>query len=106
MIRLLVAAFCIASVAAAPAALADPDNLVPQCSGGQVAQVGECTAPPGEVAASLLDVVPGNFPGVNPNIPPGLTPLNFPVMFPLGLTPRNFPVLIPQGLTPANFPVA
>jgi hypothetical protein len=94
MIRLLAASLLGASVLAAPAAGADPEILVPNCS-GQVAQAGECVANP-------LEGFFGDAAGANPNVPLGLTPQNQPVVAPLGLLPQNLPVVTPLGPTPPN----
>jgi len=103
VIRLLATGLAVAAFTAAPAA-ADPQDLVPGCS-GQVAVPGECVPAPEESAAELLLLTPGAFPGANPNIPPGPTPLNFPVVLPLGVTPFNFPPNLPLGPTPpSGFP--
>jgi hypothetical protein len=93
------------SLASAPAAVADPTDLEPDCSTGQVSQTGECTTETiiGRVGGRTVPL--GNFPGANPNIPPGLTPTNLPLLLPLGLTPRNLPVVLPLGLTPQNVPL-
>ena len=50
MIRLLVATLAATALAGAPVAVADPQDLEPECS-GQVAQAGECT--PGPIVARL-----------------------------------------------------
>ena len=104
MIRTLVVALTAIALAGAPAALADPQDLEPECS-GQLAQAGECTPQTIIGRAGGRNIPVGNCPGANPNIPPGLTPTNLPLLLPLGLTPRNLPVMLPLGLTPQNFPV-
>ena len=95
MIRLVAASLLAAAVFTAPAAGADPDNLVPACS-GQVAQAGECTAP------NPLEGFFGDALGANPNIPLSVTPLHQPVVAPPGLLPQNLPVTLPLGPTPPN----
>ncbi len=97
-------AFVAISLASAPAAVADPTNLEPECSTGQVSQTGECTTETiiGRVGGRTVPL--GNFPGANPNLPPGLTPANLPLLLPLGLTPRNLPTVLPLGLTPQIVP--
>ena len=95
MIRFVAASLLAASVVAAPAAGADPEILVPNCS-GQVAQAGECVAP------NPLEGFFGDALGANPNVPLGVTPLNQPVVAPLGLLPQNLPVTLPLGPTPPN----
>ena len=94
MIRFVAAGLAAAAVAGAPAAAADPEILVPGCS-GQMAQPGECVANP-------LEGLFGDAQGANPNIPLGLTPANQPVVAPLGLTPQNLPANLPLGQTPPN----
>lgn len=104
MIRVLAVSLSAAGLMTAPSAAADPQDLVPGCS-GQVAVPGECAPQPEESAAELLLLTPGAFPGANPNIPPGPTPLNFPVVLPLGVTPFNIPPNLPLGPTPpSEFP--
>lgn len=97
MIR-FVAAALLAAIISAPSAAADPEILVPACSGGQIAQAGEC------VAVNLFDGLFGDAPGANPGFPAGLTPQNQPVLAPLGVTPQDFPVVFPLGITPPNIP--
>ena len=101
MIRLVASALLVSAIASAPAALADPNDLVPTCSSGQVAETGECNAAPAE-AANPLEGFFGDAPGGNPNTPAGLTPRYQPVVVPLGLTPGNLPVTLPLGVTPPN----
>ncbi len=95
MIRFLTAALLAVAAITAPTALADPNNLVPECTGGQVPEPGQCNASP-------LDGLFGDAPGGNPNTQTGLTPQLQPVVAPLGLTPGNLPVLLPLGVTPPN----
>ncbi|MFM9035834.1 MAG: hypothetical protein ACKOQ4_16400 [Mycobacterium sp.] len=100
MIRLSLVLMSVSAVVCAPAATADPNNLVPDCTSGQVAQPGEC-APELKVVAGQSGLpLFGMFPGANPNIPPTITPANFPTVFPLGVTPRDVPTVLPLGLTP------
>ncbi|MCW1958983.1 MAG: hypothetical protein KIH64_010645 [Mycobacterium sp.] len=106
MIRVLAVVLTAMALATAPAAQADPQDLEPECSSGQVAQTGECTTETIVGRAGGRAIPLGNFPGANPNIPPGLTPTNLPVLLPLGLTPRNLPTVLPLGLTPQNLPVS
>jgi len=101
MIRFMVAVVLpLAILTAAPAA-ADPNDLVPACTGGQVAETGECNAAPVEVANPLEGFF-GDAPGGNPNTPAGLTPQQQPVVVPLGVLPANLPVVFPLGVTPPN----
>lgn len=100
MIR-MAAGLLAAAVLTAPAAGADPNDLVPQCTGGQVPETGECKASPGE-AFNPLEGFFGDAPGGNPNTPAVLTPQFQPVLIPLGLTPANLPVVFPLGVTPPN----
>lgn len=101
MIRVMVAAALPVAILAAPAAAADPNDLVPTCSSGQVPQAGECNPAPAEVANPLEGFF-GDAPGGNPNTPAILTPQFQPVVVPLGLTPQNLPVVFPLGITPPN----
>ena len=94
MIRSVAAGLVAAAIAGAPAAAADPANLVPGCS-GQIAESGECAPNP-------LEGFFGDAQGANPNLPLGLTPANQPVVAPLGLTPQNLPANLPLGQTPPN----
>lgn len=102
---MLVVALAAIALAGAPAAGADPQDLEPECSSGQVSQTGECTTEMIIGRAGGRNIALGNFPGANPNIPPGLTPTNLPLLLPLGLTPRNLPTVLPLGLTPQNLPL-
>ena len=108
MIRWWAGALVLVSFTAAPAAAADPENLVPGCGSGQVAQPGACTPEPEEgLTVGPLGGTPGAFPGANPNIPPGPLPLDFPVVLPLGVTPFQVPPNLPPGPTPpTRFPFA
>lgn len=124
MIRWAVAVLLLAaSIAGAPAAAADPADLVPDCSSGQVAAPGECTPVVEDIPDDSTDDstnafsgahdhplgAPGAFPGANPNLPLGPTPRNFPVVIPLGVTPFNVPSNLPLGPTPPSgfpFPVS
>lgn len=100
MIRIVTALLVLAFAAAQPAG-ADPSNLVPGCTGGQVAAPGACTSEPGDAAGlEALGGIPGAFPGANPNIPPAVLPFNFPVVVPLGVTPFQQPSNLPFGPTP------
>jgi hypothetical protein len=94
MIRFLGAGLSAAALLTAPVAAADPQILVPQCS-GQVAESGECTPNP-------LEGFFGDALGANPNIPLGLMPLDQPVVAPLGPVPQNLPGNLPLGPTPPN----
>ena len=103
------AALVVVSFIAAPTAAADPADLVPGCSEGQVAAPGACapvvedTITGGPLGA--FPGIPGAFPGANPNLPPGPTPRNFPVVLGLGVTPFNVPSNLPLGPTPpSGFP--
>jgi hypothetical protein len=102
MIRILASAMLGLAVVSAPTALADPNDLVPTCSSGQVPEAGECNAAPMEAGANPLEGFFGDAPGGNPNTPAGLTPQFQPVVVPLGLTPANLPVVFPLGVTPPN----
>ncbi len=100
MIRIAGAAVLSLAVLAAPTAAADPNDLVPACTSGQVPQAGECNPTPAEV--NPLEGFFGDAPGGNPNTPAVLTPKFQPVIAPLGLTPANLPVVFPLGVTPPN----
>ena len=92
----LAAALLAAALAGAPAAGADPEDLLPPCSIGQVPQAGECIPNP-------LEGFFGDAAGANPNTPTiGLTPFNQPVVLPLGPVPQNLPGNLPLGPTPPN----
>lgn len=99
MIRIATAAAVLA-VLTAPAAVADPNILVPNCTSGQVPEAGQCNATP--EAANPLDGVFGDAAGGNPNVQVGLTPQNQPMLIPLGILPANLPVVLPLGVTPPN----
>lgn len=102
MLRLLVALVFV-WLAAAPAAAADPQILVPGCGEG-AAQPGECTPEPVDTSGAGHFLTPGAFPGANPNLPLGPTPRNFPVVIGLGVTPFNVPSNLPLGPTPPGSP--
>lgn len=98
----MVAGFAPLAILAAAPAGADPNDLVPTCSGGQVPEAGECNPAPVEASANPLEGFFGDAPGGNPNTPAGLTPQNQPVLVPLGVLPANLPVVFPLGVTPPN----
>lgn len=109
MIKALAITLLIVSFLTAPAAAADPQDLVPSCSAGQAPQPGACAASPEEEvveeAKSAGFEIVGFFPGANPGTPPGPLPFDFPVVIPLGVTPFNIPVNLPLGPTPpSRFP--
>ncbi len=62
-----------AALLAAPHAGADPDDLTPYCSSGQVPQAGQCKPAPG-------DVYVDDAPGANPQLPLGVNPGNVPAI--------------------------
>lgn len=95
MMRPLSAVLLVSAFACAPAAGADPEILMPGCTGGQVPQAGACAA-----ESSEIDL--GDAPGANPNVGVGLTPGQLPNVLPLGVTPWNLPVVLPLGVTPPN----
>lgn len=66
---------------AAPGAAADPDDLVPYCTGGQRPTTGECKAAPNSD-------YPDHVPGADPAAPFGLDPL-----MPSGLDPGSSPAI-------------
>ncbi|HPY23139.1 MAG TPA: hypothetical protein PLK19_02310 [Mycobacterium sp.] len=61
-----------AALLTAPSAGADPEDLLPDCSSGQVPQAGACKAPSGTGH--------GDAPGANPEIPLGLNPESVPAV--------------------------
>lgn len=71
MMRLALAALAISAVAGAPVAGADPQDLEPYCTGGQVPAAGECLPPPGDVSVDSAG-------GANPGIPVGVNPESVP----------------------------
>ncbi|HOB48427.1 MAG TPA: hypothetical protein PKK01_03825 [Mycobacterium sp.] len=74
MIRFSVSALAVAAVMlAAPQAGADPEDLEPTCTSGQVPQAGACKPP------STGDTS-GSAPGADPQIPLGLTPESVPAV--------------------------
>ncbi len=93
-----------AALIGAGAAGADPADLVPGCTSGQVADPGACTPQSEDAvvdgALGALPGIPGAFPGANPNIPPTVLPLNFPLVLPLGVVPLHVPQNLPLGPTP------
>jgi hypothetical protein len=95
MIRFVATPLVAAALVSAPVAAADPEILVPGCTGGQNPQAGECNPNP-------LEGLFGDAVGASPNIPVGLTPQNQPVLVPLGVLPANLPVTMPLGVTPPN----
>lgn len=63
----------LAALLAAPPAGADPDDLEPTCSSGQVPQAGACKPQSNGVQT-------GDAPGANPEIPLGLNPESVPAV--------------------------
>lgn len=63
----------LAALLLAPPAGADPDDLEPTCSSGQVPQQGECNPAPNGVQID-------DAPGANPEIPLGLNPESVPAV--------------------------
>lgn len=62
----------LAALLVAPPAGADPEDLLPNCSSGQVPQAGACKAPSGAGHADA--------PGANPGVPLGLNPESVPAI--------------------------
>ena len=56
-----------------PTAAADPQDLEPYCTSGQVPTTGECQPQPGEVYTD-------NAPGADPQLPLGLDPGSVPAV--------------------------
>ena len=77
MIRLSVAGFFagvfLAVPALGPTAAADPQDLEPYCTAGQVPTTGQCKPLPG-------DVYTDNAPGADPQLPMGLDPGSVPAV--------------------------
>lgn len=73
MIRLLAAAALALALLTAPAVGADPQDLEPYCTGGQVPTAGECQPQPGAVETD-------NAPGADPRVPLGLDPESVPAV--------------------------
>lgn len=73
MIRCAAVGLCVVAVIAAPAAMADPEDLEPYCTSGQVPINGECKPVPESSA-------PGSLPGLNPEVPLGLNPGTVPAV--------------------------
>ena len=77
MIRLSRAGFFAVALLAVPTlgptAAADPQDLVPYCTGGQVPTTGECKQAPGGVYTD-------NAPGADPQLPMGLDPGSVPAV--------------------------
>jgi len=63
----------VAALLGAPNASADPEDLEPYCTGGQVPDTGECLLQPQSV---YID----DAPGANPQMPTGLDPESVPVV--------------------------
>ena len=66
--------FTVAVALGAPAASADPEDLVPLCSGDQTPMNSNCQIRAGQ--RGLMD----GAPGANPGTPVGLTPLDEPAI--------------------------
>ena len=64
----------VGAVLGAPPASADPQDLVPYCSGDQTPMNSNC-----QYAPAQRDAMDG-APGANPGVPLGLTPLNEPAV--------------------------
>ncbi len=64
----IVAVAAAAAISTAPCAAADPDNLVPWCSGDQTPMDNNCKVAPSQVFTH------DDGPGANPEIPLGLNP--------------------------------
>lgn len=63
----------LATLLGAPNAAADPENLEPYCTSGQIPVFGECKAAPNE--AHINDA-----PGANPGVAVGLDPESVPAI--------------------------
>jgi hypothetical protein len=74
MTRLSIAGLLMfAALVGAPHAAADPEDLEPYCTGGQVPETGECLLQPQSV---YID----DAPGANPEMPLGLDPESVPAV--------------------------
>ena len=74
MTRLSIAGLLmLAALLGAATAAADPEDLEPYCTGGQVPETGECLLQPQSV---YID----DAPGANPQMPVGLDPESVPVV--------------------------
>lgn len=73
MIRVSLAGFFAAALLAAPTAAADPQDLEPYCTAGQVPATGQCKPLPG-------DVYTDDAPGADPQLPLGLDPGSVPAV--------------------------
>ena len=67
----LAGGLAVAALFSAPMAAADPTDLEPYCTGGQMPAAGECLLQPQSV---YID----DAPGANPQIPTGLDPGSVP----------------------------
>lgn len=75
MTRMLAAGLLtVAAVLGAPQAIADPEDLVPYCSGDETPTDSNCQTAPDQRGA--MD----GAPGANPGTPVGLTPLDVPAV--------------------------
>ncbi|CAJ1496988.1 hypothetical protein [[Mycobacterium] burgundiense] len=72
--RILAALGMAAAILGAPAATADPDNLLPWCSGDQTPMDNYCKVAPSQVFTH------DDGPGANPETPLGLDPGEPPVI--------------------------
>ena len=73
MIRLSAAGVLAVALLVAPSAGADPQDLEPYCTAGQVPATGECKPQPG-------DVYTDDAPGADPNLTLGLDPGSVPAV--------------------------
>lgn len=62
-----------AALLGAPGAGADPQDLEPYCSSGQVPTTGQCKPQPGQTQVN-------EAPGANPDVPVGLDPESVPAV--------------------------
>ncbi|MEI7717824.1 MAG: hypothetical protein WCI78_17355 [Mycobacterium sp.] len=63
----------VAALTASPTAVADPEDLEPYCTGGQMPDTGECLLQPQSV---YID----DATGANPQVPTGLDPGSVPAV--------------------------
>ena len=63
----------VVALAVSPTATADPEDLEPYCTGGQMPDTGECLLQPQSIYIN-------DAPGANPQVPMGLDPASVPAV--------------------------
>ncbi len=73
---------CVAAVCGAPQAAADPEDLVPYCTGDQTPMDSNCRENPSQVPTGMGSGVSPSLPygGVSPGLPYGVNPGEDPVI--------------------------